>query len=146
MVPRFARLTADLPAADASGGNQGSEEDRKLATAAALTVGDALSRWWVNVSGSAAGLRGGSLRFGYSRGLYTARIVRSRFVDDAEVSGRVTWDYVTPGRVTARVSVRGPSGATGKLDVTWNDREPHARAAISGTIGGRRILATMIAP
>ena len=63
-LPRFPRTAAETQPATAKPGNRSSEAARRVAAAAALTVGDAIQRWVVNSGGASRGLRGG--RWSYS--------------------------------------------------------------------------------
>ena len=58
-VPGFARHWRDVPPADALPGNAADPEQLSLASAAAETIGDALARYYVTLSGTDLGLRGG---------------------------------------------------------------------------------------
>jgi pimeloyl-ACP methyl ester carboxylesterase len=145
-VPQFAEYASEVDPASPTAGNQGSPRDLQIAAAATLSAGDAIARWWVNLSGSGVGLRGGNFSYGYSNGVYRYQLSDYRFVNDVAVSGPMEWLYAKPGTVTAHLSVTGPAGEMGTLDISWHDREPHAAATISGTLGGRVIAATMYAP
>jgi hypothetical protein len=69
-----------------------------------------------------------------------------RFVADTTVDGTATWNTST-GRVTARVVVKGPGGATATLRLRWNDLVRHPRAAVTGRTGAdSRVVATLPAP
>jgi pimeloyl-ACP methyl ester carboxylesterase len=145
-VPRFAEMAAQLDPATPSRGNQGTAADLRVAAAATLSAGDAVARWWVNLSGSDVGLRGGSFEYTYANGAYQFRLSDYEWVKDVAVSGTMSWGYVKPGTVTAHLSITGWGTEPGLLDITWNDRQPHAMATISGVIGTRKVAATMYAP
>ncbi len=145
-VPRFATIVGELPAARPLAGNQGTVADLQLAAAAALTAGDAIARWWMNQTGSGVGLYGGTFQYAYSNGLYQYTLVDYRWVKDVAVSGSMTWTYSTPGAVIADLSVVTHGSDSSKLVISWNDRQRHAMATISGVIDGRNIAATMYAP
>jgi hypothetical protein len=145
-VPKFAKYAGQLDPATPSPGNQGTLRDLRVSAAAALTAGDALARWWMNLSGSGVGLRGGRFQYSFVNGLYQFQLAGLEWVKDVSVSGTMSWDYSKPGSVTAHVSVAGPGTEPGLLDISWNDRRPHAMATISGKIGNRKLVATMYAP
>ena len=46
----------------------------------------------------------------------------------------------------AEVTVSGPRGLSGSLTMRWSLRQQHARATLTGTVGGRSLRATMLAP
>lgn len=69
----------------------------------------------------------------------------SRWVEDLAVSGVIHWVQVKPGAIRAEATFDSPGGA-GRLTISWNDREPQAKATISGIIGNRQIAARMEAP
>ena len=50
------------------------------------------------------------------------------------------------GAVKAHLSISTLGSENAKLDISWNDRQRHGIATISGIIGGRNIAATMYAP
>ncbi len=60
LVPLFATRLQDVAPADPVQGDDSRRSDRQLAAAAAATVADVLSRWWVNYDGTSVGLRGGT--------------------------------------------------------------------------------------
>ncbi len=146
VVPRFASAAADVSAATAATGNQGSDADLRVAAAAAFTAGDALARWWVNTTGSGVGLRGGRFQYNSPGNLTYYTLDKLKWVEDLEVSGKMKWDYNYPGTVIARLTLSGGATEPGALTITWNSRVPLAQATIAGQIGGRRIAATMYAP
>jgi hypothetical protein len=145
MVPKFARTMAELDPATAGAGNQGTAADLRAAAAAALTAGDAIARWWVNLSGSGVGLRGGQFSYTGKGNRVEFQLTNSQWVEDLAVSGTIAWELVKPGAVHAAVTFTTPGGA-GELEITWHDRLPQAQATILGTIGGRAIVASMEAP
>jgi hypothetical protein len=62
------------------------------------------------------------------------------------VDGTATWHTGT-GKVTARVAVKGPHGASTTVRMRWNDLARHPRATVSGRTGsGDRLAATLPAP
>ena len=145
-VPRFAEVAAELDPATALDGNQGTAADLRVAAAATFTAGDAIARWWMNYSGSGVGLRGGTFQYVYQDGLYQYQLTNLQWVEDVAVTGTMSWDYAKPGTVVAQLTINGPEGQAGALRITWNDREPHAQATITGQLGGRTIAATLYAP
>ena len=146
-VPKFALLSSELDPATPTAQNQGTAADLRVAAAAVLTTGDAIARWWMNVSGSGVGLRGGKFQYKSVGPNYEFELDQARFVQDVAVSGSMKWDYAThDGLIEAEVSLVGTEGKSGTLQIAWHDREVHARATITGQIGERKIAATMYAP
>ena len=54
-ISGFAQHASEVPAATPVSGNQGTVLDLRVAAASALTAGDAIARWWMNLSGSGVG-------------------------------------------------------------------------------------------
>jgi hypothetical protein len=145
VVPSFPASLADTTPADPAPGDASTADDRRLAAAAAATVADVVSRWWVNYDGTSVGLRGG--RWSYlGDEVVFFDLARTRYVPGVEVTGRVRWGYRAAGKVRADVEVRGPGGPSGKLVLRWSGREQNAVAVLTGEIGGRALRATMPAP
>jgi pimeloyl-ACP methyl ester carboxylesterase len=117
---------------------------RRTALAAANSVADVIARWFVMYGFHGVGLRGG--RF-HTTGLVHVGFTlhRIRWVRDAAVSGRVTWDR-TNGRIRADVSIDGSGVAPGHLVLRWNDWTPLATATANGIVGGRTIHLSFPAP
>ena len=146
LVPGFFSKASEVPPATATAGNRGTDADLRVAAAAAYTVGDALARWWVNLSGNGAGLKGGRFQYNSPGNLTYYTMDKLAWVEDLEVSGQMKWGYNFPGGVSAHISVAGKGKDGGELTIKWNSREPLAQATITGKIGGRKIAATMYAP
>jgi len=146
LVPRFATKAQELEPAIAMKGNQGTDADLRVVAATAYSLGDALARWWVNVSGDGVGFRGGTFHYSGATNLTFFQLDRVKFVDDAEVSGKMQWDFNYPGGVIGHVHVDGGVNESGELSFAWNSHVPRAQAVVTGRIGGRRIAATMYAP
>ena len=144
LVPDFPASLRTTKAARPLPGDRSLPVDRRLAAAAAATVADAIVRWYVNYDGTSVGLRGG-------RWSYTGddpvdfSFQRARFVPGVPVSGRARWARVR-GLLTATVRVRRPQGPEGTVRLRWSLKAPHAAARLTGTIGGRALRATMLAP
>jgi pimeloyl-ACP methyl ester carboxylesterase len=146
LVPKFAQRAAELDPATAESGNAGNVEDLRITAAAAQTLGDALARWWMNISGKGVGLRGGTFAYktSGSHSLYSFK--KLRWTDDVEVSGKADWDYDFPGTAKAHLKIRTSAGEKGDLTLTWNSRTPNAEAQITGKMAGRKIHASIYAP
>jgi pimeloyl-ACP methyl ester carboxylesterase len=113
------------------------------------TIGDALARFFSQVVYIRdSGLYGGS--FHISGGVYpatptTLHLSSLRFVPDLAVSGTVVWTKES-STVSARVTITGPSGLSGKLRYTWPTNLSGAVATIAGTVAGSPFSASMPAP
>ena len=146
LVPKFVATVAQVDAAIPAAGNEGTNADLRVAAAAAYTLGDVLARWWVNLSGKGVGLSGGQFSYRSPSNLTYFHLDKTKWAPDLEVSGPMNWDYNYPGSVSARIKLSGAATDSGELIVTWDSRVPLAQATITGTIGGRKISATMCAP
>ncbi len=146
LVPKFVATAAQVDAAIPSAGNGGTTADLRVAAAAAYTLGDVLARWWVNLSGKGVGLNGGKFSYRSPSNLTHFQMDKTKWVQDLEVSGTMKWDYNYPSGVSAHITLNGAGTDPGELVVTWDSRVPLAQATITGTIGGRKISATMYAP
>jgi pimeloyl-ACP methyl ester carboxylesterase len=145
LVPRFARDSAELPAAQALPGNQADEALLRVVTAALQTCGDVLTRARDNGAGTGVGLRGGTVTVAAMGEGYHLRLHRVRWTSDVEVSGDITW----PGRsgeVQALLDVVTPGGALGKLELQWPEGVLQSRASVRGSLGGQLVAAAAPAP
>lgn len=115
-----------------------------LAAVGAAAVGDAIARWWYLPGSSGTGLRGGRFTVAGDP-VVRLRLRGVRFVADAAVEGTATWN-LDSGKVTARVTVKGPRGAAATLRMAWNDKGRHPLARVTGRAGGDRLAATLPAP
>ena len=146
VVPAFPRTTAAAPAATRAAGDASNAGDRRAGWAAAHTVADALSRWWLMYGVRGHGLRGGTFRAGgdyYGTGPVTFRLRGLRFTRDLAVGGRAAWDREAR-RMSARVRLSG--ARTGRLRVAWATGVRTATATVRGKLGGRAVRLTLPAP
>ena len=141
-VDRFPVTAADAAPASPRPGDDSRPLARRAAAAAAAMVADAIQRWQINFSGASRGLRGG--RWSYEGDdVVTFTFDRARFADDVPVTGTATWNLAT-GAVRADVAISG--AATGELTARWNVQRRLAEATLDGTLDGRALRATMLAP
>ena len=92
----------------------------------------------LNNSGAAAACAAGA---GATRHASSASASGARgSLRDVPVSGTATW-RIADGAVRARLRLPG----RGRLRVRWSTRRPLAVATLDGTLGGRRLRATMLA-
>jgi hypothetical protein len=138
------RLSGATPATPRKG-NQAGSAGLRLAAVGAAAVGDAIAQWWYLPGSRGHGLRGGWFT---TEGDTSVRLDlhKIRFVADAVVVGRATWNTST-GQVSANVKVKGPGGITTTLRMRWDDLARRPRATLTGRTGsGARVAATLPAP
>ncbi len=143
-VPLFTRSYRELPAADALPGNEVEQSGRRLASAVLEAVGDSVARYFVSLSGTGAGLRGGQWMLKATPSGYDFALHRVHWTEDVSVSGIVHWNQQS-GAIDSSVKFRAP-GHRGRLRAEWNDRVTAATAIMNGVIDGRTLAATRIAP
>lgn len=146
VFPKFVKRAQDLDPATALPGNEATVADLRAVAAAAYAIGDVMDTWWLNSSGQGIGLRGGTFSYSVRGSVSTFELRGIRWTDDVEVSGALTWEYFYPGQVKATITLGGSGTDAGQLSLTFNNREPLAQAAISGQIGGRKVVASLYAP
>ena len=141
LVPRFTRTAA----AQSSSGRRAT-----TARVAAATVGDVVARWLSMYGERGVGLHGGS--FTTRGGGFTDRpsvarwrLREVRWVRDVAVSGEVSWNRRT-GEIRSVFTTRGPGASPGRLRLSWNDLDRHARARAAGVLGGRTVRFDFPAP
>lgn len=135
LVDTFVRRVADMP---------GSTGDRRVARATAATAADVVARWWSMLGSEGVGLRGGTFTTDGDPAV-KFRLKAVRWVRDLAVQGAVTWQRDT-GAIQASLVATRDNGTVARLTMRWNDWEPHARATVSGTVGGRPVTAKFPAP
>jgi hypothetical protein len=143
-VPDFVRTWAAIGPAAARDGNQAGSDGLRLAAAAAQTVGDAIARYYVTITGRDLGLRGGRWHLAATADGYVLHLERLRWTEDLAVTGPVTWNQVD-GQITADVTLSAV-GHSGQLTIDWNNETRNARARLSGQIDGERVAAEVMAP
>lgn len=122
--------------------------DRKAAWVATETIGDALERWFNLLGGPGYGLYRGSFKTSgayYSYGPLVLRFKSARFVPNLKVSGTAKWNRAS-SLLTAKLSLTGPHGLKGNLQIEWPTSETAAIAREGGTIGGQSVALEMPAP
>jgi hypothetical protein len=150
---RYRTSFASLSPAIARSGNAVGVLGRRAATAGAETVADLIDRWFNNYSGRGVGLYGGTWSYTGIRRVHM-RLHGVRLERDLAVSGRI-WYRPYLHRVSYRLDLvrttrsgRPVSGSTvnGTMHGHWNTRRLRAVAQLTGRIGGRPLLASMVAP
>ena len=143
-VPDFARSWQSVTPATASFGNAAGLDKLALASAAAETVGDAVARYYVTLSGADQGLRGGRFHLAQTPRGYTFHLEQLRWTQDLAVSGTIEWNQLD-GHIRADVTLNTP-GHTGALTIAWQDRQQDSQAHIAGQIDGQTVQAERTAP
>ncbi|MBI4942710.1 MAG: alpha/beta hydrolase [Actinobacteria bacterium] len=116
----------------------------RAAAVAVATAGDATARWWQTFESEGLGLRGGTWAADGDE-VVTVTLDRYRFSTDVPVSGTVVWDR-RRGTVTATLVLTGSGASAGRLTARWDTRRAGAGARVTGTLGGRRVSGTVLAP
>jgi pimeloyl-ACP methyl ester carboxylesterase len=145
LVPRFARESAELPAAQALPGNQADEAMLQVVTAVLQACGDAIARARDNGAGPGVGLRAGTVSVAAMGAGYQLRLDRVRWTSDVEVSGEITWPGRT-GDVHAVLDVVVPKALRGKLELQWPEGVAQSRASVRGSLGSQLVAAAAPAP
>jgi pimeloyl-ACP methyl ester carboxylesterase len=141
-----------VPGATAWAGSSVSADGLRAAAATADTVADVLDRWSNNYSGVGVGLAGGTWWYD-GDAVTTFHLTNVRLTKDLAVSGTVVWarfghtvkvDLVVKEVTPAGALVRG--GVNGTISGSWNTRAVGAVAVLSGTLGGKTLRASLLAP
>jgi hypothetical protein len=143
--PAFARRAAALPLPEALPGNAADEARLRIAAAAVLTLGDGIDRAESNTTGRAPGLRGGWVTITHAAPNYHLAFSRVRWTEDVAVHGPLTMPFHA-GLAHAHLTVHGPGGLAGTLDIAWPEGVADAQATITGRLGGKTVVARMPAP
>ena len=120
----------------------GAVKQRRVAAAAAATVGDVFPRWFAMLGDAGVGLRGGTFT---TTGLDVVHfnLTALQWVDNLAVSGKVNWNRTT-GAVSSTITCA--RAADCQLTITWNYNAPHAVATVTGRIDGAAVALTTPAP
>jgi pimeloyl-ACP methyl ester carboxylesterase len=149
VVPAFPTSVGTAPQAVSAGTSDHSTKlGRQAAWVAAETIGDALERWFNLTGGPGYGLYRGSFKVSggyYSYGPLVLRFKSARFVPNLKVSGTAKWNRAS-SLLTAKLSLTGPHGLKGKLQIEWSTSQAGAIAREVGTIGGHSVVLQMPAP
>jgi pimeloyl-ACP methyl ester carboxylesterase len=143
-VTAFPRHATESPTATPGRGNRA---DLRLARVGADAAIDAFKRGFLSVvtggNGHAPGLRGGSIAVD-AADTWTARLDGIRWTDDVAVSGTLHWSF-NGGPLDADLQVDGPGrhGGTLHLQGGWLIHGASRTIAITGTLDGRRVAASV---
>jgi pimeloyl-ACP methyl ester carboxylesterase len=145
VVGEFPRRLSGTTPATPRQGNKARASGLRLAAVGAAAVGDAIAQWWYLPGSRGHGLRGGWFSVEGDESVQL-NLHKVRFVGDATVDGRATWNTST-GLVTARVVVKGPRRSTATVRMRWHDLARRPRATLTGRTGsGARLTAVLPAP
>jgi TAP-like protein len=149
VVPAFPTSVGNAPQAVPAGTSDHSTQlDRQAAWVTTETIGDALERWFNLLGGPGYGLYGGSFKVSgayYSYGSLVLHFKSTRFVPNLNVSGTANWNRGS-SQLKAKLSLTGPRGLKGTLQIEWSTSEAGAIASERGTIGGRSVALEMPVP
>ena len=152
VVARFAESAADVPEATPFGSSDRSTpKDRRAAYVAMEAVADVLDRWYAIPGYTGTGLYGGQFsQYTTTSGPFVSRVWslklnRYRWVKDVEVTGTGTMPRGA-GTASMQLKLRGSATAGGQLTMTWQTRQAHGKAQLTGTLGGRPISVQVPAP
>jgi pimeloyl-ACP methyl ester carboxylesterase len=146
LVPRFVTRAAELEPAIGLPGNTAGTTQLQYAAAAVLTAGDVLARLPSNSTDRGSGLRGGDYRIVHRLGGKQVALNHVRWTEDVAVSGTIDKPAGRAGTVRAHLSLAGPNGVGGQLEISWPEDVAQARAQIRGTLGGAAVAAQSDAP
>ena len=144
-VGRYPRRLAGAVPATAAAGNAAGRQALQAAAVALASVGDEISRWPLLSGDRDRGLRGGTITFRPGRRL-RIRLSGVRWVTDATMDGTAWWSQ-RADRATARLVVHAGAGQAIRIVARWRPFGAQSQlAAITGSQGGRRIVADAPAP
>jgi pimeloyl-ACP methyl ester carboxylesterase len=146
LVAQFARSAGELVTVHAESGNRVGAQGLKVANAVLQTLADALVRVDESTSGSAVGLRGGSLRVVPHGAGQRVSLYDLRWTDDVAVSGSLDLSPDRNRHVLAEVTVAGPDGIQGTVHVSWQAGDPGASAQLRGNLNGATLAASAPVP
>ncbi len=126
-------------------GNKTGDAGLVIAAAVSQTVGDIVSEYYNNTTGSGAGLRGGTFAIQRTATGYDLVMQNVMWTTDMSVSGTIAWDQLS-GAISATTTFTTTDGHSGAETIDWNDREREAEASLTGKIDGAALHASMLAP
>ncbi|GIH26429.1 hypothetical protein Aph01nite_47390 [Acrocarpospora phusangensis] len=141
LVGGFPAKRAQAVPAVAGEGNEAGAGALRLAAIGAAVVEDAIWQWYYVSVDRGVGLRGGTFRIEGDDPVYALTFRGIRWTEDVKVSGSGKWNRET-GRVTATLDVVADGGQKAAVTVAYDDYEPDATITITGTSGGKDIVAT----
>jgi hypothetical protein len=136
--PRLS-LFAKAPAVEPGQGDRSRLLDRNVARMAWAAAYDGIQRTFRAPGDRGAGLRGGTFAIEGTDTGFRDVYDRARFAADVAVSGSAEVDFAAGGIVTADLTVDGPGGRDGTLEVTGQLFPHTGSVSVRGTIGGRRV-------
>ena len=140
LVPKFVASASDAEPARPEEGNAAAPAALSRVSVAVQTAADVLARWYINYGGKGRGLRGGTWRFDQPERIARYTLKDVRWAADLPVSGTVVWDQ-RDGTIKADLKF-----SRARVEAVWNDRATNGTATLSGTVDGKKLLASMPAP
>jgi pimeloyl-ACP methyl ester carboxylesterase len=144
-VSRFAQSASELEPLKPLKGDKTTDAQRRIAAAGLEAVGDVIARYYVTFNYVDSGLRGGKLTYAATDTGYDFKLKAFKWTEDVAVSGTVSWDQTT-NLITAQVTLKKAGAQMGTLQISWNDADINAMAAVTGDIQGAALIAQRIAP
>jgi hypothetical protein len=144
-VSRFAQSASELEPLKPLKGDKTTDAQRRIAAAGLEAVGDVIARYYVTFNYVDSGLRGGKLTYAATDTGYDFKLKAFKWTEDVAVSGTVSWDQTT-NLITAQVTLKKAGAQVGTLQISWNDADINAMAAVTGDIQGAALIAQRIAP
>jgi pimeloyl-ACP methyl ester carboxylesterase len=145
VLSNFPQALRQVVAAWAIAGNRAGSTGRRLAADGAAVVGDANWNWYYGDGVHGFGLRGGSESFSGPAHATVVRFRKVKWTADTAVSGHELWNQET-GSVRAWLTVTGPWGVAATIYLRYHDYAPHSITTITGSFGGKRLVAWMPSP
>ena len=147
VVPAFPRTTAAAPAATRAAGDASNAGDRRAGWAAAHTVADALSRWWLMYGVRGHGLRGGTFRTGGDYyGTRPGHVPAARRCGSPATSRSAAARRGTARRGGCPRACGCPAPAPAGSGSPGPRACATATATVRGKLGGRAVRLTLPAP
>jgi hypothetical protein len=145
LVPEFARHVHELPPARALPGNAAGAEQLRAVAASVQTAGDVIARLASNTTGKGVGLRGGTFKYRATEDRYQLNLYEVRWTEDLAVSGSLSWQ-ARSGSAAGRLTLSGPAGMRGVVNVHWVEGVAPARAQVHGQLADTSVAAETSAP
>ena len=143
--PDFVRRLADMPPPNALPGNHVDVAGLQAAAAALHTAGDAAGRAESNGDKRGPGLRGGQVEVLRRGANPQIRLHAVRWVEDLAVDGLFSWPR-QKGPASATLDTVLPDGRAAHIEARWTEPGTEALVDLTGSVGGQRLRARMLAP
>jgi hypothetical protein len=146
LVAHFARTMGELAPAQAETGNDVDTQGLQVASSVLQALADALVRADESTSGSAVGLRGGTVRVIQHGDMRRVSLYDVRWTEDVAVSGSFDLPPGRNPRILAQLKVAGRDGLQGDVRVTWPTVDVGSRARLTGRLNGATLAASAPVP